>query len=132
MRITAAIVTAACLTLLAIAAPAGVPNATAQQPACLHGPDEQPAQKTRRQQALGFVRHVNTLEATAAARSSAYVPADRLTLSQALPAGFQLHLSASERAYAFSATDTTDPCRFAYFSDEAGIIYRGEAIRGLD
>ena len=128
MRSTAAIVTSACLTLLAIAAPAGV--ATAQQPACLHGPDEQAAQKARRQQALGFVRHVNTLEATAAGRNSAFVSADRLTLSQALPTGFQLHLSASERSYAFSATDTTDPCRFAYFSDEAGIIYRGEAIRG--
>ena len=101
-----------------------------QQPMCAHGPDETDAQKARRRQALGFVRHIGNLEASASATNNGlYKGAEQLQLTQALPSGFQLRLSSSGRSYALSVVDTSDPCKFAYFSDENGLIFRGEVIR---
>jgi hypothetical protein len=101
-----------------------------QQVTCLHGQDESDAQKARRRQALQFVRHVNSLEAVAVPTNNGlYKGADQLQFSQALPDGFQLRLSSSGKEYAFSVLDTTDQCRFGYFSDQNGLIFRGEAIR---
>jgi hypothetical protein len=105
-------------------------RAAQQSPMCLHGDDESAEQLARRQRALGFTRHINTIEATAASSTSSYQPADRLTITESLPSGFELRLSAAGRAYAFSVVDASDPCRFGYFSDDRGIIYRGEVIRG--
>jgi hypothetical protein len=126
-----AIGAAAFAAILGMAGPAGTRVAVAQQPTCLHGDNETPEQLARRKQALGFTRHVNTLEATgAAANAGVYQPPARLGITQSLPSGFQLRLSTSGSSYAYSVIDTTDPCRFAYFSDENGVIFRGEAIRG--
>jgi hypothetical protein len=78
---------------------------------------------------LGFTRHINTIQVRAAAATGSYQQADQLPISQPLPEGFELRLAAAGRAYAFSVQDTTDPCRFAYFSDQMGLIFRGEVIR---
>lgn len=42
--------------------------------------------------------------------------------------GWQLHLVTSPDRYIFSIKDTTDPCHFAYFSDDTGVIYTAQAI----
>jgi len=132
MRVMKALGVSALLGLVALGSPLATTHAVAQTTTCLHGDDESPAQLARRRQALGFARHVGTKEAAAASTigAGAYQPAERLGLTEALPSGFQLHLSASGSSYAYSVIDTSDPCKFGYFSNEIGIIYRGEAIRG--
>jgi hypothetical protein len=130
MRRTTAIGAAAFAAILGFAGTAGTRLAVAQQPTCLHGEDERVEQLARRRQALGFARHIGSQEATAAATNGgAYQPPERLSITQTLPSRFQFRLSTSGRSYAYSVIDTSDPCRFGYFSDENGVIFRGEAIR---
>jgi hypothetical protein len=101
---------------------------TAQQPACLHGPQETADQAARKRAALTFTRQVNTLQLRARAANAAYATSDQLQLSS-VPDGFEFRLAVTPAAYAFSVRDNTDPCRFAFFSDEQGLIFSGEVIR---
>jgi hypothetical protein len=134
MRIGPALVFAA---VTAMAAPA-----FAQQ--CLHGPEETPAQKTRRQQALGAARAVNSmqfnrpgardrkfLDHTALAALAARNPAGKpdFTPGADVVAGWQLTLTPTADGYWFLIKDTTDPCSFAYISNQEGIIYSAAPIR---
>jgi hypothetical protein len=64
----------------------------------------------------------------ATATNNAYLPADQLQLA-AVPEGFEFRIAVTPTAYAFSVRDNTDPCRFAYFSDQQGLIFHGEVIR---
>lgn len=102
----------------------------AQQPVCLHGPDESAAQQVRRLQALRTARQLNTAEAAVVARTLAYQPVETLPGgAPATPEGFAVHLAVDGKGYAFSIKDSADPCGFAFFSDQDGIIYSGEALR---
>ena len=47
----------------------------------------------------------------------------------ATPAGFDVHFVIDGATYAFSVKDILDPCAFAYFSDEAGVIYTGQPLQ---
>jgi hypothetical protein len=48
----------------------------------------------------------------------------------AIPEGFAVHLATDgSTGYVFSVKDTLDPCRFALFSDQAGLIYTGEPLQ---
>ena len=96
----------------------------AQQPACLHGPQETPEQAARKRAALTFTRQVNTLQNKAGA-TGAYLA----EVPIAVPEGFEFRLAAAPKSYAFSVRDNTDPCRFAYLSDQQGLIFQGEVIR---
>ena len=40
-----------------------------------------------------------------------------------IPRGFQAQMTTDGASYAFSLKDTLDPCRFAYFSDQDGVVY---------
>ena len=110
------------------AAPALHQPMGAQAPGCLHGADATPDQRARRAQALRFVRQVNTLQAQST-RPGGYQPAERLVFSETLPQGFALRLSADGGSYAFSVIDSSDPCRFGFFSNDSGLIHEGEVIR---
>ena len=102
----------------------------AQQPACLHGQGESAAEQARRRQGLTTARRINSAEATAFARSGGYLPLTTLPGgSPAVAEGFVAHLSVDAAGYAFSIKDSTDPCGFAFFSDQTGTIYQGEALR---
>lgn len=116
------------LTLIGVlASPDSVSNfVNAQQPVCLHGPQETPEQAARKRAALTFTRQVNTLQLKASA-TGAYAGADQIQL--AVPEGFEFRLAAAPTSYAFSVRDNTDPCRFAFFSDQQGLIFQGEVIR---
>jgi hypothetical protein len=115
---------------------------------CLHGADETPEQRARRVEALGAARHVNTLQANRPDRRGAYLDLaelDRLNAEQAakrpsarsytfvpdgeIVAGWQLTLARTDAGYWFLIKDKTDPCGFAYVSNQAGVIYRAEPIR---
>jgi hypothetical protein len=98
----------------------------AQQPACLHGAQETPEQAARKRAALTFTRQVNTLQLKAGA-TGAYLLADQIQIP--VPEGFEFRLAAAPKSYAFSLRDNTDPCRFAFFSDQQGLIFQGEVIR---
>lgn len=107
------------------------PAAPQQQaaPACLHGDNEAPEQRARRVAALTLTRDVNTTQATAVSTRGGYQPLPSLTLNRPTPEGFRLQLSTDGTSYAFSVKDTLDPCLFAFFSDQSGIILVGQAIQ---
>lgn len=114
---------------------------------CLHGPNETPGQRARRVEALGAARHINTLQAGRPHRESVLdlaqlskVQAEQAATRPAAKSynfapdgevtpGWQLTLSRTETGYWFMIRDKTDPCGFAFVSNEAGVIYRAEPIR---
>ena len=102
-----------------------------QQPACLHGASETPAEATRRQSALRVVRTINTLQAQAFGTKKAYLNFRDITASGQLPrpAGFLAQLTVEGSTYALLVKDTTDPCGYTLFSDQEGVIYVGSPLR---
>lgn len=127
-----------------------VVSADAQQ--CLHGPGETPDQVARRRDALGATRTINNIQANqpgaankiylrhahlvnspfaATMRESATQTAKRISLNpdeEILP-GWKLTLDVTEQGYWFMIKDATDPCGFAYVSNQAGLIFSAEPIR---
>jgi hypothetical protein len=121
--------------------------ASAQQ--CLHGADETAEQKARKREALSATRQVNTLQANHPdARQAKFLnqtemavyyadltkktPAKQALIfdpaSEVIP-GWQLTLDKTEKGYWFMIKDKTDPCGFAYVSNQAGVIFTAEPIR---
>jgi hypothetical protein len=43
--------------------------------------------------------------------------------------GWQLKVVSSADNYLLSIKDTVDPCHFAYFSDDTGLIYTAQPMR---
>ena len=62
-------------------------------------------------------------------RRSLNQPLEHLGLKRPTPDGFHLQLTTDGSSYAFSVKDTLDPCLFAYFSDQSGIILVGRVIQ---
>jgi hypothetical protein len=97
---------------------------------CLHGQDEQPADRARRDQAVRVARQINRAEGSASFRGSLprqYLPLDdaRLSMFAIAPApdGFRLQFYTDGGTYTFSLKDTRDRCGFAIFSDQDTRIY---------
>jgi hypothetical protein len=103
--------------------------APAQERACLHGPSETPAQAARRRAAVEFARLINTTETTAHGQAMTYYALSDLHTIPAPPEGFKAQLSSDGTSYTFSIKDTLDPCRFAFFSDQEGVIYTATPLR---
>ena|SRR5207245_8162170 len=95
---------------------------------CLHGNDETAEQAQRRRDAVQAVRYVNTAEAMGLEKAKRYVPLGQLTGIPA-PAGFKLSLVNDNKSYLLAAKDIQDPCGFALFSDDTGLIYEAQALR---
>jgi hypothetical protein len=113
-------------------------TAGAQQ--CLHGPDETPEQNARRKQALTLARVINTVQAKQKADTGRFAELGHvLRLPEVtkfgggqtgeIAPGWQLRLAVDGDGYVFAIKDTTDPCRFALFSDQEGMIYIAKPIR---
>jgi hypothetical protein len=96
---------------------------------CLHGADAKPEDQARRRAAVGMARAINTEESRAFSRLKQYVVIDGLQNIPATPAGFKVNVSADPLSYTFSLKDTLDPCGFALFSDQNGLIYRAEPMQ---
>jgi len=121
------IVLAGALSIAAVFA--GGSRLIAQQPSCLHGPNESDAERARKRQALTMARQINTLENAAFQAQGTYPPLRELARLNSPPQGFEVHAAIDAQNYLFSIKDITDPCGFAYFSDRSGLIYAGEVIR---
>jgi hypothetical protein len=78
--------------------------------------------------ALAWVRRINSLQTQHFSQRKTYQPLSALPDIQT-PAGFSNQLIVHQAGYAVSAKDKLDPCAFAYFSDQDGVIYTAEAIR---
>jgi TonB family protein len=126
----------------------GPPGASGQAAAlqCRHDANESASEEARRRNALAGARLINTLEATqpgarsnqyldvaalaqlAAGRPPASIPLSFNPGTELLP-GFDLRLAVTDAGYWFMIRDKTDPCGFAYISNQQGVIYRSEPIR---
>jgi hypothetical protein len=82
-----------------------------------------------KKQAITFTRQVNTLQSQALSVGWGYLSLGQVTLSHPVPQGFVMQLAADAVGYSFSVVDQSDPCRFGLFSNQDGLIYRGEALR---
>jgi hypothetical protein len=123
------IVVAVVATVLIVTAALWTGRTVVAQQSCLHTQDEAAAQRDRRQQALRLTRQINTLENVARNQARQFQPVTALANVSAPPQGFAVHFATDGATYAFSVKDTLDPCAFAYFSDEAGLIYTGQPIQ---
>jgi hypothetical protein len=125
-------------------------EASAQQ--CVPGAALTPEQTARRREALTAARTVNNLEVNQpGSRTKTYIRQVDLSTSafatrQAGPAaeflkklnfapgeeltpGWQLTLDVTADGYWFMIKDKTDPCGFAFVSNQNGVIYSSEPIR---
>jgi hypothetical protein len=114
------------LTLLALFTIVFAAPTFAQQ--CLHGPNEDAAQKARRVAALSVVRAVNSTEATVKAMKGQFLPLAELRLDLTKAQGFEPQFTMGEKSYSLILRDTTDPCHFVFSTNEVGIIYQGYPI----
>lgn len=125
-------------------------TAYAQQ--CLHGPAETADQATRRREALTATRTINNIQANQpGAAKGQFLRHDELAGSpfaadtrqwtsdtmkrislrpetDILP-NWKLSLEVTQKGYWFIIKDMTDPCGFAYISNQVGVIFRAEPIR---
>ncbi len=105
--------------------------AEAQQ--CLHAADESASERARREAAVAFVDRLNAAQKNAQATQGAYVAlSDAVSLGD-VPLGFVPRLTFDRWSYAVSLKDLFDPCGFALFSDQDGVVYEARpAARGGD
>lgn len=100
-------------------------------PRCLHGPSEQPDQRTRREQALRVAQQINRAENAGVTLIPGprrnYRPLSQLENVSPAPVGFRVQLDTDGRTYTFSVKDTLDACNYAIFSDQNSLIYEGTA-----
>ncbi|MDQ3488977.1 MAG: hypothetical protein M3468_14770, partial [Acidobacteriota bacterium] len=61
-------------------------------------------------------------------RTGQYQPLAKLADLPALPREFELNLFADASGYMFALKDTQDPCWFAVFSDQRGLLYEKSAL----
>jgi hypothetical protein len=92
-------------------------------PVCLHDAAERELDRKRRAEALGLAKTVNQAQGTAAERTRIYLPLSKLGKLPPAPRGFELRVYTDGTGYVLSLKDTLDPCKYAIFSDESGVIY---------
>ena len=94
---------------------------------CLHDGSATEADRTRRTQALTLAKAIHTAQGQVVRRTRQYQPVAGLGTLPAVPPGFALKLFADQDDYVFALKDTRDPCRYAIFSDSAGLLYEKSA-----
>ena len=108
------------------------PTSPQAPPRCLHGSDERPNHRTRREQALTLAQQIHRAEnpgPTVVPPGRTFRPLDQLTNLPPTPDGFNVQLTTDGATYAFSIKDTLDPCRYAVFSDQELSLYEATARR---
>ena len=94
------------------------------------GPGAQVSRRVNnRRAALEFARLINTTELRAHSQAQAYYALGDLHTIPAPPDGFKAQLSSDGTSYTFSLKDSLDPCHFAFFSDQEGLIYTATPIQ---
>ena len=107
----------------------GAGTATAQT--CLHGANEAPAQKTRRDAAIQLATRINLAQSMTIGPGprSRYRTLQELTNIPPTPQGFELQFHTDGDTYSFSVKDRMDPCRYVVFSDQDKFLYEAIARR---
>jgi len=105
---------------------------TAEAQGCLHGPDETVAERMRRQAAIAFVEQITSAQTRLHRERGTYVALRDATAAASVPLGFVPRLMFDRWSYAVTVKDTFDPCRFALFSDQDGIVYEARPIARVD
>ena len=104
-----------------------VPAVAQQQ--CLHGSNENAAQKARRSAGLSLVRTINTAEANeGAVKAKKYLPLAELTVGLTKAQGFETQFTTDGKTYSLILKDATDPCGFVFSTTQIGIIFQGYPI----
>jgi hypothetical protein len=111
-------------------ASAAVPRAQLLLPApsCLHEDAERQPDRLRRDEALALAKAVHERQALLVRQSRRYHQLSELQPLPGTPAGFEMRLLADSSGYVLSLKDVTDPCHFAVFSDQAGLLYQKSAL----
>jgi hypothetical protein len=118
----------ASLTLLALA-PLAKPGGAAAQSPCLHGPNEDAAERARRNSALRLVRAINTAEVNEAWRkTNSFAPLANLGIDLAAAPGFEADFTTDGQSYALLLRDRTDACGFMFSTNQKGVIFQGYPI----
>ena len=105
---------------------------TAAAQTCLHGANETPAQRARREAAIQLATRINLAEMITSGPRSAnnrYRPLEELANIPPTPQGFELQFHTDGETYHFSIKDRTDPCRYVVFSDQEKFLYEAIARR---
>jgi hypothetical protein len=95
---------------------------------CRHDQRSTAEDRTRRTQALALAKAINAAQARVVRQTRRYQPLANLGSLPEVPRGFRLNLYADGEGYIFALKDTLDSCRFAVFSDSAGLLYEKSAI----
>lgn len=105
-----------------------VERAAAQSP-CLHGANEEPAERDRRSAAVRLVRAINTAEYNDAKRkTNAFAPLATLGVNLGSAPGFEPDFTTDGTSYALLLVDRTDPCGFVLSTNQKGVIFQGYPI----
>jgi hypothetical protein len=99
------------------------PTAHAQDRQCLHRADESAGDRSRRHTAVAFVAAVNAAQARHQREAGAYASLGEIKPAGNAPLGFVPRLILNPFGYAIKVVDTLDPCGFAVFSDERGVVF---------
>ena len=104
---------------------------TAAAQTCLHGANEAPAQKARRDAAIQLATRINLAEMVTIGPGprSRYRPLNELMNIPPTPQGFEVQFHTDGNTYSFSIKDRLDPCRYVVFSDEDKYLYEAIARR---
>lgn len=119
---------------------------------CVPGATLTPEQQARRKQGIQLTRTINNLEANqpgnqtktylrqaelagspfatrATGASAEFIKTLNFTPGEELMPGWQLTLDVTAEGYWFMIKDKTDPCGFAYVSNQNGVIFEAQPIR---
>lgn len=99
-----------------------------QAQTCLHGPEESPAQRARRNAAIRFVQQVNDAEEKLRLQNRKFGHLDELPGIDAPPVGFVPRLTVDDWSYSIVLKDFFDDCGFIVFSDQDRVIYEGQPV----
>jgi hypothetical protein len=96
---------------------------------CLHGPVEDGTQRARRSAALRLVRAINTSEVNGSFRTThTYRGLSELGVDLGSVPGFETNFTTDGETYSLILVDTTDPCGFAFSTNQVGVIFQGYPI----
>jgi hypothetical protein len=108
---------------------------------CLHGPGEVQEEAARRSQATAAARAINKAQMQNRTQTGSFLNvADILQLPDLarlretardyeVAPGWRLRVWTAIDGYTFTITDTTDPCSFAYFSDDRALVHVTQPVR---
>ena len=90
---------------------------------CRHGDDESAGEHLRRDAAVKFIAEVNAAQTRRHGETGRYSTLAELQQASTPPLGFVPRVVVDQFGYALKVVDALDPCRFALFSDEGGVVF---------